>query len=112
MAVPFISFSHELVSDWQIYAAQGYAVVGINPRGSSGKGFDFARAIYADWGHVDASDIIAGTDYLIDIGITDPDHMGVGGWSYGGILTEYVIASTPRFKAAISGAGSANMLGM
>ena len=54
---PVYQFSHEFMSDWQIYAAQGYAVVGINPRGSSGKGFDFSKAIYADWGNLDASDI-------------------------------------------------------
>jgi dipeptidyl aminopeptidase/acylaminoacyl peptidase len=109
---PVYQFSHEFMSDWQIYAANGFAVVGINPRGSSGKGFDFAKAIYADWGNVDVSDILAGSEYLINEGITDPERMGVGGWSYGGILTNYVISSDPRFKAAISGAGASNMLGM
>ena len=53
-------FSHEFMADWQAYAAQGYAVVAINPRGSSGRGFDFARAIYADWGNVDVRDVLAG----------------------------------------------------
>jgi dipeptidyl aminopeptidase/acylaminoacyl peptidase len=108
---PVYQFSHEFMSDWQIYAAQGYAVVGINPRGSSGRGFDFARAIYADWGNVDVADILAGTDYLAAEGTTDPERMGVGGWSYGGMLTDYVIGRDTRFKAAISGAGTANMFG-
>ncbi|WP_025896358.1 dipeptidyl-peptidase 5 [Kordiimonas gwangyangensis] len=108
---PVYQFSHEFMSDWQIYAAQGYAVVGINPRGSSGRGFDFARAIYADWGNVDVADILAGTDYLAAQGTTDPERMGVGGWSYGGMLTDYVIGRDTRFKAAISGAGTANMFG-
>jgi dipeptidyl aminopeptidase/acylaminoacyl peptidase len=108
---PVYQFSHEFMSDWQIYAANGFATVGINPRGSSGKGFDFAKAIYADWGNVDVSDILSGSDYLVNEGIVDPDRMGVGGWSYGGILTDYVIGTDQRFKAAISGAGAANMLG-
>lgn len=108
---PVYQFSHEFMSDWQIYAASGFVVVGINPRGSSGKGFDFAKAIYADWGNVDVSDILAGSDYLVNEGIVDPARMGVGGWSYGGILTDYVIASDTRFKAAVSGAGAANMFG-
>ncbi|WP_262690615.1 S9 family peptidase [Kordiimonas aestuarii] len=108
---PVYQFSHEFMSDWQIYAAQGYAVIGINPRGSSGRGFDFSRAIYADWGNVDVADILAGTEYLASNDTIDPARMGVGGWSYGGMLTNYVIGSDSRFKAAISGAGTANMFG-
>jgi dipeptidyl aminopeptidase/acylaminoacyl peptidase len=108
---PVYQFSHEFMDDWQIYAAQGYIVVGINPRGSSGKGFDFAKAIYADWGNVDVQDILAGADYLTAKGIIDPNRLAVGGWSYGGMLTNYVIATDSRFKAAISGAGTANILG-
>jgi dipeptidyl aminopeptidase/acylaminoacyl peptidase len=108
---PVYQFSHEFMSDWQLYAAAGYAVVGINPRGSSGRGFDFARAIYADWGNVDVQDILAGADHLAALGAIDPGRLGVGGWSYGGMLTNYVIASDRRFKAAVSGAGTANMFG-
>ncbi|WP_417318613.1 S9 family peptidase [Emcibacter sp.] len=108
---PVYQYSHEFMYDWQIYAAQGYIVVGINPRGSSGKGFDFSRAIYADWGNVDSRDILAGARYLADKGIVDIDRLGTGGWSYGGMLTNYVIATDTLFKAAVSGAGTANMLG-
>lgn len=108
---PVYQYSHEFMADWQLYAAQGYVVLGINPRGSSGRGFDFARAIYADWGNLDVADIKAGVDWLIASNIADPERLGVGGWSYGGILTDYVIASDPRFKAAISGAGMANFTG-
>ncbi len=109
---PVYQFSHEFMYDWQLYAAQGYVVVGINPRGSSGKGFDFSKAIYADWGNVDTQDILAGVDYLVDKAIIDPQKLGLGGWSYGGILTNYVIATDPRFKVAVSGAGAGNMFGM
>ncbi|WP_205620004.1 S9 family peptidase [Dasania marina] len=108
---PVYQFSYEFMSDWQIYAAKGYAVVGINPRGSSGKGFDYSKAIYADWGNVDTSDILAGSDYLIEQGIVDKNRMGIGGWSYGSMLSNYVIATDTRFKAAVSGAGTANIFG-
>ncbi len=109
---PVYQYSHEFMFDWQLYAATGYVVVGINPRGSSGRGFEFARAIYGDWGNLDVRDVLAVVDFLAQQPWVDPQRIGVGGWSYGGILTNYLIASTTRFKAAISGAGSANMLGM
>ena len=59
---PVYQFSHEFMADWQAYAAHGYAVVAVNPRGSSGRGFDFSRAIYADWGNKDVADVLAGVD--------------------------------------------------
>jgi dipeptidyl aminopeptidase/acylaminoacyl peptidase len=109
---PVYQYSHEFMVDWQVYAANGYAVLAINPRGSSGRGFDFAKAIYADWGSVDADDVLAGVDHLVALGIADPARLGIGGWSYGGILTDFVIARDTRFRAAISGAGAANMYAM
>ncbi len=105
---PVYQFSHEFMFDWQWLAAQGYAVLGINPRGSSGRGFDFSRAIYADWGKLDVADVLAGVDHLVNLGIADPDRLGVGGHSYGSILTNYVIASDTRFKAATSSSGGNN----
>ena len=108
---PVYQFSHEFMVEWQYYAAQGYAVFAPNPRGSSGRGFDFARAIYADWGNKDLQDVLAAADHLVAMGIADPQRLGIGGRSYGGILTNYVIAKDSRFKAAISGAGSSNMFG-
>src|SRR5712664_3059740 len=91
----------------QLYAANGYAVLFPNPRGSTGYGEKHAKAIYADWGNKDFQDDMAMVDYAIAQGIADPDKLGVGGWSYGGISTDFIIAQTKRFKAAISGAGSA-----
>lgn len=88
----------------QLFAANGYAVVQVNPRGSSGYGQDFSKAIWADWGHKDYQDVMAGVDHAIDMGIADPEKLGVGGWSYGGILTDHVITQTNRFKGAITGA--------
>src|SRR6266436_2219922 len=91
----------------QLYAANGYAVLFPNPRGSTGYGEKYAKAIYADWGNKDFQDDMAMVDYAIEQGIADADKLGVGGWSYGGISTDFIIAQTNRFKAAISGAGSA-----
>ena len=96
--------------DWQIFAANGYVVVGANPRGSSGRGEQFSTAIWADWGNKDGQDVLAAVDYAVAQGVADPNRLGVGGWSYGGILTNQVIARDSRFKAAISGAGIANAL--
>jgi len=108
---PVYQFSHEFMEDWQVFAANGYAVIGVNPRGSSGRGFDFARAIYADWGAKDTADVLAGVDHVVKMGVADPGRLGLGGHSYGGILTNQVIARDARFKAAVSSAGAANFLG-
>jgi dipeptidyl aminopeptidase/acylaminoacyl peptidase len=91
----------------QLYAANGYAVLLPNPRGSSGYGEKFCAAIYADWGNKDYQDDMGIVDYAIEQGIADPEKLGVGGWSYGGISTDFIIAQTTRFKGAISGAGVA-----
>jgi dipeptidyl aminopeptidase/acylaminoacyl peptidase len=91
----------------QLLAANGYAVLFPNPRGSTGYGQDFAKAIWADWGNKDFQDDIAMVDYAIEQGIADPEKLAVGGWSYGGISADFIITQTTRFKAAISGAGSA-----
>lgn len=106
----FDTYPLELERQW--YAAHGYVALAINYRGSSGRGAAFQRAILGDWGHLEVEDLLAGVDYAVNAGIADPDHLAVGGWSYGGILTDYLIASDGRFKAAISGAGSANQLSM
>ena len=89
----------------QLLAAQGYAVLNPNPRGSSGYGQDFAKAIFADWGNKDYQDDMAMVDYAVAQGIADPDRLGVGGHSYGAISTNFIVVQTTRFKAAISNAG-------
>lgn len=89
----------------QLYAANGYVVLLPNPRGSSGYGQDFCKAIYADWGNKDFQDDMAIVDYAIAQGIADPDRLAVGGHSYGAISTDFIVAQTMRFKAAITDAG-------
>ena len=98
-------FSFDLES--QLFAANGYVVLLINPRGSTGYGEDFCKAIFADWGQLDFQDVMSGVDYAIAQGYADLNQLSVGGWSYGGILTNYVITKTNRFKAALSGASEA-----
>ncbi len=104
---PVSQFSKSFFFDAQLFAANGYVVVMVNPRGSSGYGQDFSRAIFADWGNKDVQDVLAGVDYAIAQGYVDPNRLGVGGWSYGGMMTNYVISQTDRFKGAIAGAGGA-----
>jgi dipeptidyl aminopeptidase/acylaminoacyl peptidase len=94
----------------QVLAAHGYVVLAVNPRGSTGRGEKFAMGIYADWGNKDAQDVLAAVDWAVRGHIADPAHLGVGGWSYGGMLTNYVIAQDHRFRAATSGASISNIL--
>lgn len=107
---PVSQFDHSFDLYWQALATSGYAVVAMNPRGSSGRGDKFALAIFADWGNKDVQDVLSGVDYAVKAGVADTARLGVGGWSYGGMLTNYVIASDTRFKAATSGAGISNIL--
>ncbi len=107
---PVSQFDYGFDFQLQLFAARGYAVVAANPRGSSGRGERYATAIYAAWGEKDAQDVLAAVDYAVARGVADPDRLGVGGWSYGGILTNYVIARDRRFKAAVSGAPISNIL--
>jgi dipeptidyl aminopeptidase/acylaminoacyl peptidase len=97
---------HELDIESQLLAAHGYAVLNVNYRGSAGRDATFQTAIFADWGHLEVVDLLAGVDAAIAKGLADPARLGIGGWSYGGISTNYTIATDPRFKAAVSGAGS------
>jgi len=99
--------AHSFNFDRQLFAAQGYVVISVNYRGSAGRGSDYQKAIFADWGNKEVVDLIGAVDYMIASGIADPNRLGIGGWSYGGILTDYTIATDSRFKAAFSGAGSA-----
>jgi dipeptidyl aminopeptidase/acylaminoacyl peptidase len=103
---PVWSYYAEYAHLPQLFAANGYVVLLPNPRGSTGRGEAYAKAIFADWGNKDFQDDMAMVDYAIAQGLVDPDKLGVGGWSYGGISTDFVITQTTRFKAAISGAGA------
>jgi len=102
--------AHAFVPERQLFAGRGYAVLNVNYRGSAGRGAAYQQIIFSDWGDKEVIDLLACVDEAVKEGFADPDRLGVGGWSYGGILTDYTIASTTRFKAAISGAGVGNPL--
>ncbi len=104
--------SYRFDMERQMYAAAGFAVAAVNYRGSSGRGLHFTKAIYGDWGNKEVMDVVGAANYLVEKGIVDENRMGIGGWSYGGITTNYTIATDPRFKAAVSGAGSSLQLTM
>lgn len=100
------SFERELL------AANGYVVVAVNYRGSNGRGSAYQKAIFADWGNKEVVDLLGAMDHVQKLDYVDGARLGIGGWSYGGILTNYTIATDGRFKAAISGAGSSNQISM
>ncbi len=103
------SFSRNLRQ--QILAARGYAVLYMNPRGSSGYGQKFSDGCVNDWGGGDYKDLMAGVDYaLAQFSFLDGERMGVLGSSYGGYMTNWVITQTPRFRAAVATASLSNLV--
>ena len=103
---------HAFSFDREYLAANGYVVLAVNYRGSAGRGSAFQKAIHADWGNLESQDLIGAVDEAIRQGIADPARLGLGGWSYGGISTDNVIARDTRFKAAVSGAGVALVMSL
>ena len=103
---------HSFNYEREIFAANGYVVIAVNYRGSNGRGNAFQKAIFADWGNKEVVDLLGAMDALQKLPWVDSTRLGIGGWSYGGILTNYTIAQDTRFKAAISGAGSSNQISM
>jgi dipeptidyl aminopeptidase/acylaminoacyl peptidase len=99
-------------SPGQTWAAQGWAVLYPNPRGSTGYGEKWMRGNIPDWGGGDYRDIMTGVDELIRRGVADSSRMAFEGWSYGGYLTSWVVSQTGRFKAAMMGAGLPSLLSM
>jgi dipeptidyl aminopeptidase/acylaminoacyl peptidase len=93
-------------------AAEGFAVLCPNPRGSCGYGTAFRRSNLRDFGGGDYKDLMSGVDKVIAMGVGDPERLGVMGWSYGGFMTEWIVTHTKRFKAASAGAAPANFLSM
>jgi dipeptidyl aminopeptidase/acylaminoacyl peptidase len=98
---------HSFAFEREWFAAHGYAEINVNYRGSSGRGQAYSQAIFADWGHLEVMDLLGAVDEAVRLGVADPNKLGIGGWSYGGILTDYTTASDSRFKGAFSGAGMA-----
>jgi len=102
-------------ADWYQWAAlaatNGWLVFEPNYRGSTGYGDKFLMEIVPQIVSRPGKDILAGVDALVKDGIADPDHLTVGGYSYGGYMTNWLITQTPRFKAAVTGAGAVEHVG-
>ena len=109
---PDVQDSTAFNPDWQLLAARGYLVLAANPRGSRGYGTAFATAILGERGGKDYEDVIAMVDAAVAAGLADPNRLGVGGWSYGGYLTNVIVTRTKRFKAAFSAASDSNLLAL
>ena len=92
------------------FASRGFAILRANPRGSSGYGTEFRYANIKDWGGMDYQDLMTGVDKVIEMGVADPERLGVMGWSYGGYMTSWIITQTHRFKAASAGAPVTNLM--
>jgi dipeptidyl aminopeptidase/acylaminoacyl peptidase len=100
-------------TEFQAVAAQGYAVLYLNPRGSHAYSPEFTRACVGDWGGQDYGDLMTGVDVALErFPWIDPDRLGVTGNSYGGFMTSWMIGSTDRFKAAVVQGVVANQLSM
>jgi dipeptidyl aminopeptidase/acylaminoacyl peptidase len=86
-----------------LLVSRGYAVLHPNPRGSSGRGQDFAAAVVGDMGGADTHDYLSGIDAMIERGIADPARIGTMGVSYGGFMSAWLVTQDQRFKAAVAG---------
>ena len=96
---------------FQVFAARGYAVLFLNPRGSSGYGQKFSDGTLNEWGGGDYKDLMLGVDdALRRYPWIDRERMGVTGGSYGGFMTNWIITQTPRFKAAVAVASVSNLI--
>jgi len=99
------------IETWgQLLVARGYAIFYPNIRGSIGYGEKFVESNKGDWGGGDYRDVMEGVRDLVARGIADPKRLGIGGWSYGGYMAEWAVTQTNDFKAAVSGAGMANLI--
>jgi dipeptidyl aminopeptidase/acylaminoacyl peptidase len=93
-----------------LLTARGYRVVLPNIRGSGSYGADWIRPQLGDWGGVDAADVHAAVDHVVDLGVVDPKRLGVMGLSYGGFMVNWLVGTTDRFKAAVSENGVTNQI--
>jgi dipeptidyl aminopeptidase/acylaminoacyl peptidase len=108
---PHGMYGYAFNASFQAYAARGYAVLYLNPRGSSGYGQRFSDGTLREWGGGDFRDLMMGLDEALRTRAwIDADRLGVTGGSYGGFMTNWIITQTPRFKAAVSVASVSNLV--
>ncbi|HET9328666.1 MAG TPA: S9 family peptidase [Candidatus Eisenbacteria bacterium] len=99
---PHTAYGFGFFHEFHVLAGAGYSVLCTNPRGSTTYGQAFANVIQYRFPDEDARDLMAGVDHLIEQGRADADRLGVTGGSGGGLLTNWLVAQTPRFKAAVT----------
>ncbi len=99
---PHTHYGWAALLEFQILAGEGIGVYYSNPRGSDGYGREFNEANIRDWGPGPSRDVLAGIDALVEDGLADANRLGVTGGSYGGYLTNWLVAHDQRFKAAIT----------
>jgi dipeptidyl aminopeptidase/acylaminoacyl peptidase len=98
---PFASYGSSFAAEIQLYAAAGYVVLYLNPRGSTGYGEAFADLIHHDYPDNDYGDLMSGVDAVVGRGYVDPQRLFVTGGSGGGVLTAWIVGHTDRFRAAV-----------
>jgi len=98
---PFASYAASFAAEIQLYAAAGYVVLYMNPRGSTGYGEEFANQIHHDYPDKDYDDLMSGVDAVIQRGYIDKQRLFVTGGSGGGVLTAWIVGHTDRFRAAV-----------
>ncbi|MAV37065.1 MAG: peptidase S9 family protein [Planctomycetaceae bacterium] len=99
---PYANYGPRFSVEVQLYAAAGYVVVYLNPRGSTSYGQEFADLIQHAYPGDDYEDLMSGVDAVLQRGIIDPEHLYVTGGSGGGVLTAWVVGKTDRFRAAVA----------
>lgn len=109
---PHAQFSPAFFHELQMFVARGFALVFINPRGSTGRSNEFGRAVNAKWGFADMPDFMAAIDHVLALGGLDDNRLGVTGGSYGGFSTNWLLGHTDRFKAAVTDRTISNMASM
>jgi dipeptidyl aminopeptidase/acylaminoacyl peptidase len=108
---PHGMFGWAFNANFQVYAARNFAVLYVNPRGSSGYGQRFSDGTINEWGGGDYKDLMLGVDEALKrYSWIDPNHLAVTGGSYGGFMTNWIITQTPRFKAAVASASLSNLI--
>lgn len=98
---PFAAYGPHFAPETQLYAAQGYVVLYLNPRGSTSYGAEFANLIHQNYPSEDYNDLMDGVDAVIARGSIDTDNLFVTGGSGGGLLTAWIVGKTDRFRAAV-----------
>jgi dipeptidyl aminopeptidase/acylaminoacyl peptidase len=109
---PYAQFSNAFSHELQMYAARGYALVFINPRGSLGYEESFAKEIDGNWGTADSPDFLAAIDHVLSLGGIDANRIGITGGSYGGFITNWMLGTTDRFKVGVTDRSICNLTSM